>query len=120
MKYVFLFLIFTVSACNGVRFNSSINPNVEESLKTHKVEEYSIAEIQRYQAKSLGQVTSSLCKTHPSQPTPTESLLLRDLKYKTQRIGGNGVVIMECVDHRINTSCNEFLECRALAYLVDF
>ncbi len=113
-------LVLSLSACHGIRLNTSMSPSVDESLRTYKVEEYSIAEIQRYKAESLGKVVSSFCRTWPTQPKPTESLLLGELKYKTQRLGGNGVVVMECVDHRLNTSCSDYLECRALAYRVDF
>ncbi|ABV38642.1 conserved hypothetical protein [Shewanella sediminis HAW-EB3] len=113
-----VFLLLSLSACNGIRLNTI--PSVDESLRTYKVQEYSIAEIQRYKAESLGKVVSSYCRTRPTQPKPTESFLLGELKYKTQRLGGNGVVIMECVDHRLNNSCNDYLECRALAYRVDF
>ncbi|RTR31703.1 hypothetical protein EKG39_13405 [Shewanella atlantica] len=119
MKFlVTFFLLLSLSACNGIRLNTT--PSVDEALRTYKVEEYSIAEIQRYKAESLGKVVSSYCKTRPTEPKPTESLLLGELKYKTQRLGGNGVVIMECVDHRLNNGCNDYLECRALAYRVDF
>ncbi|MXR69683.1 hypothetical protein [Shewanella insulae] len=114
---IFLGLI-TLAGCSNFSVRTNISP--EEALKTSKVEEYSVAEISRYKADSLGRVSTSMCRTRSTQPKPTESLLIGNLKYKAQKLGANGIVVMECVDHKINNDCAEFLRCDALAYRVDF
>ncbi|MCZ4335795.1 hypothetical protein [Shewanella colwelliana] len=118
--YGIILTLSVLTGCSGVRVNSVFSPNPEEALKTYKVEEYSLAEISRYSAQSLGKVEASFCRTRPDQPRPTESLLLGNLKYKAQKLGANGIVVMECVDYKINNDCPDFLSCRALVYSVDF
>ncbi|MCG9695586.1 hypothetical protein [Shewanella sp. Isolate11] len=119
LAIVFLGIAF-LSGCSTMRINASVNPSPEEALKTYKVEEYSLTEITRYKAEPLGKVTSSYCRRRTHQPEPSESMLMGNLKYKAQRLGANGIVMMECVDHQLNDSCEAFLRCDALAYKVDF
>ena len=112
--------LLVLGGCSNLNMTTNISPAPEEALKTYKVEEYSMAEIGRYKAESLGKVSSSFCRTRSSQPKPTESLLIGNLKYQAQKRGANGIVVMECVDHKLNNDCAEFLRCDALAYRVDF
>ena len=115
---IMLLGLLVLAGCSNLTLKTNISP--EEALKTSKVEEYSMAEIGRYKADSLGKVSTSMCRTRSNQPKPTESLLVGNLKYKAQKLGANGIVVMECVDHKINNDCAEFLRCDALAYRVDF
>ncbi|QYJ90533.1 MULTISPECIES: hypothetical protein [Shewanella] len=115
---IMLLGLLVLAGCSNLTLTTNISP--EEALKTSKVEEYSMAEIGRYKADSLGKVSTSMCRTRSTQPKPTESLLVGNLKYKAQKLGANGIVVMECVDHKINNDCPEFLRCDALAYRVDF
>ncbi|QDF74103.1 MULTISPECIES: hypothetical protein [Shewanella] len=112
--------VLMLPGCGNLNLSANIAPSPEEALKTYKVEVYSVEEIHRYKADSLGKVSTSFCRMRSSQPRPTESLLVGNLKHKAQKLGANGIVVMECVDHKLNNDCSEYLRCDALAYRVDF
>ena len=118
-----LFIAVFVSACSGVKFKTTISPDIADHVQSSgnadKVIEYSVEEIQRYNAESLGLLVSSSCQSDPNSPKPSNYSIRRDLKYQTQKVGGNGFVVMECNDNPY-PGCWAFLECRALAYSVSY
>ena len=120
---VVLILSGCITACSGVRFQSNISPDLAEHVQSvanaDKVVEYSVEELQRYQARDLGLLVASSCQQEPHSAKPSKYTIKRDLKYQTQNVGGNGFVIMECSNDRY-AGCYAYLECKALAYAIDF
>ncbi|PKG73564.1 hypothetical protein CXF86_16420 [Shewanella sp. GutCb] len=113
--------LFYLAGCQGVQFQSNVTPEyVGDTLKATKVVEYSVEDIYSFDSQMIGDVASSYCQKAPNSPKPGYSMLLRDLKYKVQQLGGNGVVIMECTKQDPFAECSYFLECRALAYKINF
>lgn len=124
MKLVFaLVLPCLLSACAGVKFNTNVSPGITEhvqgSVNASKVIEYSAEEIQRYQSSNLGPLVASSCQEEVTSPKPSKYQIKHNLKYQTQQLGGNGFVMMEC-RHQAFPRCTAYLECRALAYTVDY
>ncbi|WP_076414369.1 hypothetical protein [Shewanella sp. UCD-KL12] len=121
--FVLSLLAVSISACSGVKFQTNMSPDINEHIQSaasaDKVIEYSAEEIQRYRADSLGLLVSSFCQSDLNSPKPSRYSLKQDLKYQTQKAGGNGFVVMECIDNPY-PGCNAFLECRALAYSVSY
>ena len=106
-----------LSACSGIQFNSSLEPNVEDRIKTRMVREYSLAEIDQYNATTLGFVDTSYCPGRVDDRKASKSQLIRDLKLRTKNLGGNGLVVEACGTGSI-AGCYFFLECRGVAYSV--
>ncbi|MCJ8305005.1 hypothetical protein [Shewanella sp.] len=120
---VVLLLPVLLSACSGIKFKSNISPDlaeyVQDSVAADKVIEYSVEEIQRYQSSGLGLLIASSCQQGVNSPKPSKYSIKHDLKYQTQGVGGNGYVIMEC-SNDFYPGCYAYLECRALAFDIDF
>lgn len=118
--FIIFVTVIGLTACQGVRFNTNLTPDyVVDSYEISKVIEYSAEEVYNYDSQMLGDVSASYCQTLNS-PAPSYSKVVDALKYKVQQLGGNGVVIMECSKEDPFASCKARLECRALAYEVNF
>ena len=100
-----------------MNFSTNLGPYVESSVKTVIVEEYSLAEISKYDAISLGFVEASYCQERIDQPKPSKRALVNDLKVRTHSLGGNGVVVEAC-GRATSGICTQYLECRGVAYSV--
>ncbi|WP_231758549.1 hypothetical protein [Microbulbifer elongatus] len=106
-----------LSACNGIQFSSNLEPYVEDRIKTRMVREYSIAEIDQYNATTLGFVDASYCQDRVDDRKASKSQLVRDLKLRTKNLGGNGLVVEACGTGAI-AGCYSYMECRGVAYSV--
>ena len=112
--------LFTTTACQGVQFRTNVTPSgVIDAYETSKVIEYSAEEVYNHDSQMIGDVVSSYCQTL-NTPAPVYSRVVENLKYKVQQIGGNGIVVMECSKEDPFAACISRLECRALAYEVNF
>jgi hypothetical protein len=117
-KILVLPLIFVLSACSGINFNTNIGPYATNRVKTVLVEEYSPEEIGRYDATFLGIVEASYCQERIDEQKPNKSILVKDLKLKTHNLGGNGVVVEACGKSPVYGTCQAYMECRGVAYSV--
>ncbi|QKX16230.1 hypothetical protein [Microbulbifer sp. YPW1] len=108
--------IFT-TACNGIQFNTNAGPYVSDRLSSTLVREYTISEISRYNATTLGFVNASYCQDKLDERKASKSALVRDLKVRTQKMGGNGLVVEACGTTKFN-GCLSYIECRGVAYAV--
>ncbi|WP_043319539.1 hypothetical protein [Microbulbifer sp. HZ11] len=106
-----------LTGCSGIQFNSSLEPYVEDRIKTKMVREYSIAEIDQYNATTLGFVDASYCQERMDERKASKSQLVSDLKLRTKNLGGNGLVVEACGTGAI-PGCYSFMECRGVAYSV--
>ena len=106
-----------VAACSRIQFNTSLEPYVNDRIKTSLVREYSIAEISQYDAVTLGFVDASYCQDRIDDRKADKSLLVRDLKLRTKDLGGNGLVVEACGTGAL-AGCYSYLECRGVAYSV--
>jgi|GEM_PF-5116980 len=120
-RFIVCSLLLGLTACQGIRITSNLTPdNVGDALQTYKVEVYSVEEIYNYDSQMVGDVRSSFCQVLLGGPRPTRSMILGDLKYKVQQLGGNCIVVMECSTPDPYGECRQYIECRALAFEVDF
>ncbi|WOX06124.1 hypothetical protein [Microbulbifer pacificus] len=117
MKIFVIIFAVLISACNGMTFNTNLGPYATNKVKTVIVEEYSLAEISKYDATSLGFVEASYCQERLDQPKPSKAALVSDLKVRTHSLGGNGVVLEACGKTAYDM-CHEYMECRGVAYAV--
>ncbi|WP_345427748.1 hypothetical protein [Halioxenophilus aromaticivorans] len=81
------------------------------------VKEYAPTEIAQYDASVLGYVEASDCQQRASDTKPNRRSVVNKLKIQTQKMGGNGLVVMACAES-VEAMCNRYLACRAEAYLV--
>ena len=110
-------LVLGCTGCNGFQFNSNLGDYTAGRIKSAAVKEYSLEEINRFDAVSLGFVESSYCQDLPDERRPSEALLLNQLKITTHRRGGNGVVVEACTSASVSV-CRAYMECRGVAYAV--
>ncbi|WP_323846078.1 hypothetical protein [Microbulbifer magnicolonia] len=103
--------------CSGVQFNTNWGSYADSRVKAASVREYSMEEIDRYNATSLGLVEASHCQQKPGEREPSRHALVNDLKLRAQRLGGNGLVIEAC-GKGAAAACERYMECRAIAYAV--
>ena len=106
-----------LSACNGIQFNTNAGPYVSDRLSSTLVREYTISEISQYQATTLGFVEASYCQDKPDERKASKSALVRDLKVRTKKMGGNGLVVEACGATKFG-GCLSYMECRGVAYAV--
>ncbi len=106
-----------ISGCNGVDFRTNIGPYAKSRIASAGVEEYSPVEIARYDAVSLGLVEASSCQERIDEPAPERSGVVRAMKQRVHKLGGNGVVVESCARVAQGT-CRVYLECRGTAYSV--
>ncbi|MEC4726081.1 hypothetical protein HWQ46_11030 [Shewanella sp. D64] len=113
--------VVLLAACSNVSFRTNISPDIAEvatrSIAASDVREFTIEEISRRDKEMLGEVRSSYCQAGFTTPAPSRALLATDMRYKTTQLGGNVYVVMECFNSSY-ASCNAYMECRALAYVV--
>ena len=121
LKFLISFFVAAcVTGCQGVSFHTNLTPDyVVDTYEASKVVEYSAEEVYNHDSQMIGDVSASYCQTL-NTPAPSYSKVVDALKYKVQRLGGNGIVIMECSKENPFASCEARLECRALAYEVNF
>ncbi len=117
---VILAATISLVGCQGVGFRTNLTPAyVVDSYETSKVVEYSAEEVYNHDSQMIGDVRAAYCQTL-SNPAPSYAQVVDVLKYKVQQLGGNGIVVMECSKVDPLASCKARLECRALAYEVNF
>lgn len=109
--------LLLVTGCNGIQFNTNAGPYVSDRLSSTLVREYTISEISRYNATTLGFVNASYCQEKLDERKASKSALMRDLKVRTQKMGGNGLVVEACGTSEFN-GCLSYIECRGVAYAV--
>lgn len=114
--FIIIFAVF-VSACSGMTVNTNLGSFAKNKVKSVIVEEYSLSEISKYDAVSLGFVESSYCQERLDEPKPSKAALVSDLKVRTHSLGGNGVVLEACGKTAYDM-CHEYMECRGVAYSV--
>ena len=110
-------LILSCTGCNGFQFNSNLGDYTAGRINSAAVKEYSIEEINRFDAVSLGFVEASYCQDRPNERHPSNATLINELKLATHRRGGNGVVVETCTSAAA-TACLAYVECRGVAYAV--
>ena len=106
-----------ITGCNGIQFNTNAGPYLSDRISATVVREYTIAEISQYNATTLGFVEASYCQEKIDERKASKSSLIRDLKVRTQKMGGNGVVVEACGVAEFG-GCRTYMECRGVAYSV--
>ena len=119
MKRIILstLLILACCGCSGIKFNTNVGPYVGSQLKSAGVREYTIEQVNQFDAISLGFVTASDCQANARDSEPSKRGLERALKNQVHNRGGNGLVIEAC-SRQQSAGCLAFLECRGVAYSV--
>ncbi|WP_299594962.1 hypothetical protein [uncultured Microbulbifer sp.] len=105
------------AGCNGIQFNTNAGPYVSDRIGASIVREYTISEISQYNATTLGFVEASYCQEKINERKASKSALVRDLKVRTQKMGGNGLVVEACGTAAYG-ACQTYMECRGVAYSV--
>ncbi|WP_078085491.1 hypothetical protein [Microbulbifer mangrovi] len=106
-----------LAGCNGIQFNTNAGPYVSDRLSSTLVREYTISEISQYDATTLGFVEASYCQDKLNERKASKTTLVRDLKVRTQKMGGNGLVVEACGTTEFS-GCLSYMECRGVAYAV--
>ncbi|WP_143186928.1 hypothetical protein [Microbulbifer donghaiensis] len=106
-----------LSGCSGMEFNTNFGGYATNRVKATSVREYSVEEIDKYTATSLGFVEASSCQEKPGDRESSRKALVYDLKLRAQRLGGNEIVVETCGTGAA-AMCQAYMECRAVAYLV--
>ncbi|MCG9728352.1 hypothetical protein L1D44_00565 [Shewanella sp. Isolate13] len=121
LKLIFLIAaLMGMTACQGVRFNTNLTPEmVVDKYQASQVVEYTAEEVYNHDSQMIGDVSAAYCQ-RVNTPPPNYSGIIEMLKYKVHKIGGNGIVVMECAKDNPYAACIAHLECRALAYEVNF
>lgn len=114
---VFTLLTLLLTGCSGVSFPTNVGSYTTGKTKALLVREYTISEIERYDAITLGFVEASYCQQRPDEPKARKAELIDSLKQRTHSLGGNGVVVEAC-GTAIYAGCHSYLECRGVAYQV--
>ena len=112
-----LFSAVILSGCNGVSFHTNAGEYAIDRAGSALVREYTVEQINRYEAVTLGMVEASYCQESPDAAKAHKSTLVRDLKRRTRQMGGNGVVVEACGTGGF-PGCHTYLECRGVAYSV--
>ncbi|MBB3063597.1 hypothetical protein [Microbulbifer rhizosphaerae] len=116
-KVTTLFITVMLCSCSGIEFNTNLGAYVGSKVKTKGVKEYSLEEIDQYDATPLGFIEASYCQEKPGERKPTRRALVNDLKVKAHGLGGNGIVVESC-GKSVAAICQLYMECRGLAYAV--
>ncbi|SDK23530.1 hypothetical protein [Microbulbifer yueqingensis] len=106
-----------VAGCSGLEFRTNIGPYTESRLVSAAVEIYSPTEISRYDAVTLGNVEATACQERPDEPVASRAELVRQMKMRAHRLGGNGLVIEACGKTTLGV-CQTYIECHGTAYSV--
>ncbi|WP_157520169.1 hypothetical protein [Microbulbifer agarilyticus] len=117
MKILIIIFSTLAAACSGITFSTNLGPYAENRVKGTVVKEYSPTQIAKYDAVMLGFVEASYCQERIDQPKPNKRGLVKDLKVRTHSLGGNGVVVEAC-SKVASGMCNQYMECRGVAYSV--
>lgn len=112
-----LILCASVVGCNGIQFSTNIGTAISNQVSTTLVREYTPAEIDQYNAITLGIVEASHCQKRIDASEAHKSALIKDLKLRTINLGGNGIVVEACGTAKF-AGCYSYMECRGLAYAV--
>ena len=116
-KIISALLVLSCTGCSGIKFNTNFSPYINSQLKSAIVREYTIEQINQFDAVSLGFVTASDCQANPRDDKPSKRSLESALKNHVHDLGGNGLVIEAC-GRQQSAGCLVFLECRGVAYSV--
>lgn len=106
-----------LSGCSGVSFHTNAGEYAIDRAGSALVREYTVEQINRYEAITLGMVEAGYCQESPDAAKAHKSTLVRDLKRRTRQMGGNGVVVEACGTGGF-PGCHTYLECRGVAYSV--
>lgn len=118
LAILFLFL----SSCSNIHTN--IGPyarnEIQKSIRSSVVDEYSRNEILQLNATTLGQVETEYCQVNLLGGLPPENKLNKALRAKAQQLGGNAIVYDSCHSGRNYMNCEKYIRCQATAYRVKY
>tara|TARA_R110000850_G_scaffold146877_14_gene269070 strand:+ start:203 stop:661 length:459 start_codon:yes stop_codon:yes gene_type:complete len=129
MKYVvftvsvaaILSMVF-VSGCSNLSLRTNAGTIALGNATIAGVDTYTSAEMSRFKAQFLGDVTTSYCE-NSSDPEklddlPSLSSMTKSLELQVTQRGGNAIVLKQC--GKVNySSCAVYLECNGEAYVID-
>lgn len=116
-KATAIFTTILLCSCSGAAFNSNLGGYVGNKVRTAGVREYSIKEIDQYDATTLDVVEASYCQGKVDEPKPSRRALVDDLKGRAHSLGGNGILVEAC-STAAAAMCVRYMECRGVAYAV--
>jgi len=122
MKFIITInVLLLITGCAAINVNHNTKPYIikraQDAIRSSVVEEYSRNEIWQLSTVNLGLVSSEYCQGSDRYTDLTKNNLIEQLKIKTQRLGGNGLVFDSCFLEN-NGRCNSLLSCKGIAYQV--
>lgn len=118
-NFLYVLVIALLVGCNGVTFNTNAGSYGKSVLQESAVDVYSANELEKYKIITLGVVESVYCQHSIDQPAPRKKIVIKDMKVKTQNLGGNGLLVESC-GQRESVDCIALVECSGTAYVVSY
>jgi hypothetical protein len=111
-----------MSGCSNLSLRTNAGTIALGDAKIRDVDTYSSAEMARFKAQFLGDVTTSYCEisSNPEKLDDLPSLysMTKSLRLQVTQRGGNAIVMKQC--GKVNyLSCAVYLECNGEAYVID-
>ncbi|WP_445775865.1 hypothetical protein [Shewanella sp.] len=114
--------VLFIAGCSNLGFRTNAGDIALGNAKAGNVDTYTAAEMSRFKARFLGEVTTYYCENSldPAKldNLPSLSSMARSLKLQVSERGGNAIVMKQC-GRLVDPSCTAYLECNGEAYAID-
>jgi len=116
------FAALLISGCSNIGVRTNAGDIAIGNVKAGNVDTYTSAEMSRFKARFLGEVTTYYCENslNPAKldNLPSLSSMAKSLKVQVSQRGGNAIVMKQC-GRLVDPSCSAYLECNGEAYSID-
>jgi len=120
MKLIFIIALFTFGGCSSLKLNSNadiyLSKAIENNIRKNAVKRYTYSEVYKLDSVQVGYVEADHCQSDFRGRKMSQDTLISTLKIKTQKMGGNALVLDSCIVNNNSAGCYRYTKCQATAY----
>ena len=110
--------------CSNISFKSNadvyVKNGIENTLRKNEVDRHTNDEVWKLGGAQIGYVEVDYCQVNFRDINPSTEDLISELEIKTQKLGGNAMVLDSCIVNKTSGSCHTYTQCRGMAYLITY
>ncbi|SEL03842.1 hypothetical protein SAMN05216262_10531 [Colwellia chukchiensis] len=124
MKLITILFAFSLVGCSSLNLNSNagsyLSNNIENNLRKNAVKTYTPYKVWKMGGVRLGFVEAGYCQQKARDHSISKASLVSLLKVKTQKLGGNALVLDSCSLSSTMTNCHRYTQCQGHGYNIAY
>lgn len=119
MKFSYLLAATLLTGCSGYSFHTNLDKeNFTEYFKPGSVTLIDKAQMAKLDYQVLGTVEGTSCQEEANQPVPVIGDARTEARRRTADLGGNALVLSQCLELQQTPGCLASITCYGQAMLV--